>query len=171
MKKKFFLLAVLFCSVVASLSLTACGSDGKEEPVDPAKVSYSLEFSKHLLDLADVKIYYKVNNKTEYEKATSTSWTKTITQAKFPAIVALRVVISLKQSSTPPEGEYTLYMTPTIRMTRGENSITKNPENLTFNGNIEANKVRSFLEKRADQTAGYTLTTTFNCNDNSKVGW
>jgi hypothetical protein len=108
--KNLKVMSILFGSLMALASMTACNKDNEEPEaktqVSSLRINYSASVSQQLLDVANVTVrFIGDNGQVASEQMSATTWTKAVTIA-LPARAGLSIQPTLK----PPvaEGEYTL---------------------------------------------------------------
>ena len=110
MKMNQKILSILFGSLVALASMTACNKDNEDSKptvqASSVRINYSASVSEDLLNVANVTVrFIGDNGQVASEQMSSTTWTKTVTIA-LPARAGLSIQPTLK--GPVADGEYTL---------------------------------------------------------------
>ena len=166
MKKNLLMMAALFCCLFA---VTACGSD-EPKTKTTVKGTYTLEFNQDVLDAANVIIYYlDANGAKRFVAVTTTNWTKTVTNEKFPAQYAFQIAISPKDASSLTKETYDLQINAVISGELSTGEKFYNSKTILGVQNLAKDKVVSTLEKHDGDAMGYNISKDGTASAMSKI--
>ena len=154
--KKYFYLAVLL--LTATLSLTSCGDD-EPKVTDTATATYTLSFSKDLLDACNVFVTYKAENgRNVMEAISNVWWSKTVTSDKFPAEFGVMYQFSTKSDAELTKEKYDLTCEFGFSSKTSRGAIYSNSVTIINASGVARDKVVSTLNKLSGKSTGFRVT-------------
>ncbi len=167
MKKTLLMLAA---GIAVLLGTSACGG-GSDEPTEPATATYIVNLSPDALSAGTYIVYYKdANNTTKFEVISTSSWSKTVSSTRFPAMFGFKIKASPENETALTKDSYDLSVVGTIKMTRGAASVTNAP--LNYSATVEKHNVERAIESNINNAVvAYNFSADGNATVNNKMSF